>query len=195
MRITNVGRVRHFSYVGKAGKTMQAGEVSPELPFTLIGSPLLWKDIESGIAQLRLSAEDHAFILKVLAADKAVPAPAPAVVKPLTPLEKKARQQETRAKLAAQNRLIQPSRTPGIPTMASPAPGKGIPVIMPGDTAKHSLADLKQHNKGVAQKTRAAIPGVPMNPPGTPIGQPFLGKPASKEEAKADINNFLGSKV
>ena len=197
MRITSIcGSRRHFSYIGKAGKTMSPGETSPELPFATILNPVMWKDVDGNVACLKLNEEDKAFVQKLLAADQAAIPEVKPVVKVSPALERARVSQELQAKAREAQEIKEKKPTPlGTPELEDPPDGRGIPIIMAGQTAGKSLADLKKHNKVIPKTVNMAQVRVPMNPPGSAPGIPVFGKAPTAAESKEGIKNLMGGMV
>ena len=69
MRIINVlPGPRHYSYAstGFGGKTLASGASSAELPLEKVHGDILWKDINAGKIQIRLSEVDRDFLKRLL---------------------------------------------------------------------------------------------------------------------------------
>ena len=60
-----------------------------------------------------------------------------------------------------------------------------------------SIKELQQHNKHVDHVRSNPPPGIPMNPKGTPPGQPQWESPTPKNKAESlqNAQSLLGSKV
>lgn len=164
MRIQNVmGVPRFFSYVGKHGRTLKAGETSPVLPIETAQLKLFKADVDAGKVKVTLDAAELASMKWLVAAHEAeVKCQEP--VKQLSPAEKaKAKRMEAiqaeKARLAARG-LLNPGGGTGQPSfMPSPSaarirPEPAIPVVEVGDST--SLAQLKAHNAAYVGKPKAA---------------------------------------
>jgi hypothetical protein len=180
MRIINATtNPRYFSYASNAGRTLQPGGQSNELPFEVALNPTLWKDLDAGNVTLVLSQDDKSFIGRLLQADSKTPVQTAQQAEPLSTREKN-KAKATAARVANEARVktaevlksalktvkINGGGGTGQPDFSAPDRSGAIPVVVPGKA--QSLAQLQQHNKGVAKRPA----GVKMNEPGSVPGQP-----------------------
>lgn len=160
MRIMNVmGVPRFFTYVGKHGRTLKAGEQSPALPYETALHKLFKADVNAGKIKVTLSQAELEHMKWLVAAHEAETKKAEPV-KQLTPLEKAkalrmAQIQKDKEKLMAKG-LLNPGGATGQPYFGpkAEAPGPAIPEVMPGQAL--SLAQLKAHNAAYAGKPKKA---------------------------------------
>lgn len=148
MHIINIlPHAQHYSYasIGKGGRTLAAGEHSPELLLSTIHNPQFLKDLESNKIQLRLSEEDIAFMddMKKLSAEKEKKVKQ--AVKP--PKPKPPKKKATPAKNAPP--LPKKKLPPGQPDF-----GQGTEVIDKNKAGQVDLAALKGSNR-VAEAQKA----------------------------------------
>jgi len=199
MRITNIlPNPRYFSYASNVGTTLKPGETSIELPFTCIHNPVLWKDINGGCVKLTLNEADKLLldnILRVTAAND-VPKIQTQACKQTTrqrrqqqaKLQREAREAEAATIKKRAPKLMNPGGATGQPIFGKDTP---IPVVELGKA--ESIEQLKRHNMGVELK-RATVPaGVPINPPGSVIGQPVFSPGAGPGTENTGVGNPIPS--
>lgn len=145
MRITNIMSGPHyFQYAASAGRTLQSGEQSAEIPLDAMFRPELRADVKSDRIRIRLSDQDKQELAWLQEQDTRKIEIKKPVPKPVPPPVKK-------------------------PLIVAPVlpPNSKVPVSeKPAEPRKHghspSLQDLKDQNKGVKF---VATPGVPQTDP------------------------------
>jgi len=150
MRIVNTGYSPRYLSYGDAitgGKTLEPGKESKDLPLSYVHSQNLWKDIDKGVCQIRLSDNDKAFLKKVLEAGE----------KPITLMQPpKPPAPQARPKPPPPKPQLTPVLNDPVPVVP-PTPGqeavfKLMEGVKPDEFKKPgemSLQDLMQANKGL----------------------------------------------
>ena len=140
---------QHYSYAstGDGGRTLAAGEHSPELPLTVIHHPQFQKDLESNKIQLRLSKDDTRFLSQLTRLNKE---PAKKVKQAVQKKVAKPKQ-----KKVVKKGELKPQVTklpPGQPNL-----GQQPEVIDEKKAGQVDLAALKGHNR-LAQSKKEQTP-------------------------------------